>query len=1772
MAAKHGKRGKEVEALLSRQKRGRQILYEVKWKGLDDAKQNTYEPLTKLRLLGVEKMCAALDDRIACAETAMRPLSTREIVKHLEPFGITENMTCHRMIEGFSAGQKSKLMMAAAMWTKPHVIAFDEPTNYLDFQTVNSLAKAIKLFKGGTIVVTHNAEFLQETCDEIWHVEDGCVKIEGKDGALKSLAAKNAAAKAEKAKQKMEAARVKEEKAASGPSEAENALQVYLQARQKLGAPKADIKLNSIDLRSLDGSELLLGTDLTLNQGRRYGLIGRNGAGKSTLLREIAYYKFDKFPKNLKVLMVEQEVTGDDRKPIEWVLHSDVERRLLLQEQKLLQDKDARDASESERLKQIADRLQEIGSDDAEPRAAKILRGLQFTDQLLDTPTSSLSGGWRMRVSLASALFAQPELLLLDEPTNHLDFPAVLYLQDYLLSCKNTCLIVSHDRGFLNAVCSDIVLLNGKKLAYYKGDYDAYVQTVKETRLAQQRAYDAQQKEISHILEFINKHDERPKIVAQKASKQKMLDKMEKIEDPAITFNDAASLSIRFPEPGQLPKTQLIQFDNMSFAYAGKAPLFENATANLDISGRIGILGANGAGKSTLLKVMQKKLIPTAGQIDINRNARIGTFAQHHVDSLDLDATCVDCVQASFPGITDQEARSVLGRFGISGDMALRRIKTLSGGQKSRVALAIVTYRQPHLIYLDEPTNHLDMETIDALVDAIKEFHGAVVMVSHDQYFLSQVATEFWSVAAGKLCVYRDLASAKAATYGMELQDMMRDLTESMRAAKTDSEARRARRRTEPKHIPSKADEEFEGPRSHARDDVKAGAGRKRRRLRLAEISQETADPALGGAVSNSEMAINSKKQKSEPADCQRSGTPRQARAEKDQRTVTRKEEWKKQAPGTGADRVERRGRSNEEAQKVEAEPRASNQKLSKSRKESEQNIESTDPSDQTLLHNGVAVSAPNPPELSTMRSTLEEMCQAFTRQLLKLGALTASDSLSRLLGWLAKSFVPGTSDADTVAKKLSAASAFLDLGAALLLDNDSTGMDSSTNPAFDFVKASFLGRAMLANVIALDLRNAGRSAAATLEHVPSKQQLSSIMNLMNYAGDSGSTVLWKELAQDIQSCCTLALSEETGSKQKAAEQVLTASQISCAAAVAAVAACSISAEEVLMEQAKRLALMEARCRVRTACSQAACAAVVSLRKEIGQDESGQGRGTAEVFQAAEAEAEQQSKALQVLWEELEKGRSILASWSAIARPIRRSEQDGPVPSLSMSDWVRLEDGQHINDSLLDFFVNRLVQVFGGWRVHAFSSHFFAMLEADAKASGKFDGETGMEVVAPESRTHHFNHFAPQRVLPYALPTPWVLSRRSCECSPSAESASVKKLPMGQQAPTAAELADEVQALPAPVSNESLWIASCRRLDSMSRFSERFVLYMPDCRPFCDKGKTCKRFLRGNHDLFMHVSPDVLQAAAAEHWKLHGPTTVVNFPAIRDVFLPFVSRCWLMPPFSDGQARLTPSSLPKPLQQRDVVVFVHGFRYGTLRVVKTCRALQCTLRKHSVLAFLWPSHKGKHSYSKARAKATEAAHLLGSLLRLLCEHCSSVVILAHSLGCRVALTALRDSLGRAANVQYVALLGAAVARDSLQPGQEFDRQKLSVQQLDVLFSQQDGILRKYFRLGETAHAWFSVEPAMSAMANDALGLAGPTGPLPDTAVLDLSSEVTSHSAEKYLLAPSTLLRLSEQMSSDACASMASEGAPGSPATAGLDGRDDTESESSDESGVSSDGS
>merc|ERR1712217_273969 len=239
----------------------------------------------------------------------------------------------------------------------------------------------------------------------------------------------------------------------------------------------------------------------------------------------------------------------------------------------------------------------------------------------------------------------------------------------------------------------------------------------------------------------------------------------EKIEEPSITYGDAENLSFRFPPVGALRRDELVRLDQVTFGYPGGSPLFEGATVRVDLKSRDGVLGRNGAGKSTLLKVMTSELSEQKGSVTVNRNMRTAVFAQHHVDQLDLTMSCIECVQAKFPSLSDLEVRNMLGRMGIQGDMALRRVKTLSGGQKSRVALAIVTRCEPHMIVLDEPTNHLDMETIDSLIEAIENFAGAVIFVSHDQYFLSKVAIELWAVANGAVRIFRDLDEAKQFTY-----------------------------------------------------------------------------------------------------------------------------------------------------------------------------------------------------------------------------------------------------------------------------------------------------------------------------------------------------------------------------------------------------------------------------------------------------------------------------------------------------------------------------------------------------------------------------------------------------------------------------------------------------------------------------------------------------------------------------------------------------------------------------------------------------------------------------------------------------------------------------------------------------------------------------------------------------------------------------------------------------------------------------------------------
>mmetsp|Transcript_12694 Transcript_12694/g.28027 ORF Transcript_12694/g.28027 Transcript_12694/m.28027 type:complete len:1323 (-) Transcript_12694:333-4301(-) len=789
-ARKYGKRGKAVEELLSRQVRNKQVMYEVKWKDLDDPKQNTYEPLSKLRLLGVERMAAALDERIACraAGVDQRPLTQREVVNHLKEFGLTEDMTVNRKISMLSAGQKSKLMLAASFWTKPHVVLLDEPTNYLDVDTVEALARALRSFRGGCVVITHNEKFIEDVCDEIWEVADKQCKVKSKDGGparlMKAVGGTKAASTAKAKENADRTIGIQKGVEAKAARTQEESLALFLEARKRLGPCKQDIKVQNFDMDSPDGTPLLRGTNLQLTRGRRYGFAGRNGTGKSTLLRAIAGYNLDKhFPKNIKVLLVEQEAAGDDRTALQTLLDGDLELKLLREEEKELTSKDDKDEA---RLKAVFERLEEIGAADAETRAMKILRGLQFDEDLLARSTRALSGGWRMRVSLGMALFAQPEILLLDEPTNHLDFPAVLWLEDYLNAYKETAVIVSHDRNFLDNVATDVIQLQAQRLNYYRGNYSAYLQQDEQQYKAQERAYKAQQMEIQKAEEQIARFDmqlpkdERAKkhtgVMAQIKQLQRQLEKMERIDHPDVTWGKAANLEIHFPPVPDKPQKALITLEEVDFGYPGK-PLCKKATGQVFLDSRIGILGRNGAGKSTLLKVMcgsEKEIeaIEMKGKVT-KSPMRIATFAQHHVDTLkDLNSTCVACMEEICAGmkikITEQQCRNLLGRMGIQGEMALRRVKTLSGGQKSRVALAVAMAREPHLIVLDEPTNHLDMETIESLIEGLIKFDGAVVFVSHDQYFLEKVATELWAVAAGGLKCFRGdgkLGEAKQFTY-----------------------------------------------------------------------------------------------------------------------------------------------------------------------------------------------------------------------------------------------------------------------------------------------------------------------------------------------------------------------------------------------------------------------------------------------------------------------------------------------------------------------------------------------------------------------------------------------------------------------------------------------------------------------------------------------------------------------------------------------------------------------------------------------------------------------------------------------------------------------------------------------------------------------------------------------------------------------------------------------------------------------------------------------
>ncbi|KAJ1972958.1 ATP-binding cassette, regulator of translational elongation [Dimargaris xerosporica] len=521
-----------------------------------------------------------------------------------------------------------------------------------------------------------------------------------------------------------------------------------------------DIKVERFDI-SFAGKRILTDTTLTLAFGRRYGLIGRNGIGKSTLLRAISRRELE-IPTHISILHVEQEMVGDDTSAIRSVLKADIWREHLLKEEKFLLDqiklteaepdpKTNSDASLSKdalsvQLADVYRKLQEIESDKAEAKAASILAGLGFHQADLQRPTKSFSGGWRMRLSLARALFCRPDLLLLDEPTNMLDIPAVVWLEQYLRKWPSTLLVVSHDREFLDEVATDIVHQHSEKLDYYKGNFSVFHGTKEERRKNQIREYESQLQYRQHLQDFIDRWRYNAKRAAQAQSKIKILEKLPVLEAP----EDETVVTFRFPDPEAL-SPPILQMDEVGFGYTPEKRILSGVNIDMQMNSRIAVVGPNGAGKSTMLKLLIGKLDPVTGMVHRHGRLRIAYFTQHHVDQLEMDLSPVAYMAKAFPGRSEQEYRAQLGAFGISGMTGLQTIRTLSGGQKSRVAFACLAIQQPQMLILDEPTNHLDMDSIDALTKALRDFDGGVVVVSHDERFINAVTDELWVCDGGAL-------------------------------------------------------------------------------------------------------------------------------------------------------------------------------------------------------------------------------------------------------------------------------------------------------------------------------------------------------------------------------------------------------------------------------------------------------------------------------------------------------------------------------------------------------------------------------------------------------------------------------------------------------------------------------------------------------------------------------------------------------------------------------------------------------------------------------------------------------------------------------------------------------------------------------------------------------------------------------------------------------------------------------------------------------------
>ncbi|MCL6682758.1 ABC-F family ATP-binding cassette domain-containing protein [Sphingomonas alba] len=505
------------------------------------------------------------------------------------------------------------------------------------------------------------------------------------------------------------------------------------------------LTINGITVR-LGGRAILDRASASITPGSKVGLIGRNGAGKSTLMKVIVgQLEADEgeieMPRRTRLGYIAQEAPSGTTTPFDAVLAADTERAALLDE--------AEHCTDAHRLGDIHDRLLAIDAYSAPSRAGRILLGLGFDDEMQGRPLDSYSGGWKMRVALAALLFSAPDILLLDEPSNHLDLEATLWLENFLKGYAGTLVVISHERDLLNNVVDTILHLERGKISLYSGNYDGFEKQRAERAAQLAAASAAQDAQRARLQDYIARNSARASTAKQAQSRAKMLTKMQPIaalaEDPSLSFD--------FPNPSEL-RPPLITLDMAAVGYAADTPILQRLNLRIDPDDRVALLGRNGNGKTTLARLLAAQLTPMAGAMNASGKMKVGYFTQYQVEELHGDETPLQHMTRAMEGHTPGAVRAQLGRFGFSGEKATTLVGKLSGGERARLALALITRDAPHLLILDEPTNHLDVDAREALVQALNGYDGAVILISHDRHMVELTADRLVLVDQGAAVDY----------------------------------------------------------------------------------------------------------------------------------------------------------------------------------------------------------------------------------------------------------------------------------------------------------------------------------------------------------------------------------------------------------------------------------------------------------------------------------------------------------------------------------------------------------------------------------------------------------------------------------------------------------------------------------------------------------------------------------------------------------------------------------------------------------------------------------------------------------------------------------------------------------------------------------------------------------------------------------------------------------------------------------------------------------